>query len=413
MVTFIRTAMAFSLLAGCAAPAAAQFGLLEQGAKRAKQVSDFSWSDQEKAALGSKVSELVRQRYGVVQDAAVHKYVTLVGRAVAEKSSKPNLPWTFIVLDTDAVNAFAAPHGYVHVTRGALALMKDESELAGVLAHEIVHVSEEHTVDALKKNTLKSAAAEQVAGGNALIEFLANAAYNNILDNAYSRGDEGAADTLGIALISKTGYAPQGLGSFLTTLADRNKSATEKRGLFNSHPEMQARQDKLCLGHRQGQVDGDAAGGRTVQGDDQVQAGAAVADCHRRGRHEGPGRRVEQQGQQGRSQGGSSCRGSQEEGLRAGPSRLRRWQRDQVRPGRRLWRGSRARPREGRQGWRQPRSGGRQDRPGRPAGVQDGWVADVGVELAPGSPHDVNSEQRMIERCRASVVASMTRADLT
>lgn len=245
IVKVTRTLLSFSLLLGLASPAAAQFGLIEQGAKRAKQVSDFNWSDEEKGALGSKVSEMVRKRYGVVQDAAVHKYVTLVGRTVTEKSTKPNLPWTFIVLDTDAVNAFAAPHGYVHITRGALALMKDESELAGVLAHEIVHVAEEHTIDSLKKNTLKSAAAEQVAGGNALIEFLANAAYNNILDNAYSRGDEGAADTLGITLISKAGYAPQGLGSFLTTLAERNKSATEKRGLFSSHPEMQARQDKL------------------------------------------------------------------------------------------------------------------------------------------------------------------------
>jgi predicted Zn-dependent protease len=234
-----------SLVLAVAAPASAQFGLLEQGAKRAKQVSDFTWTDQEKAALGAKVSELVRQRYGVVQDPAVHKYVTLVGRTVTEKTTKPGLPWTFIVLDTDAVNAFAAPHGYVHITRGALALMKNEAELAGVLAHEIVHVTEEHTIDALKKNTLKSAAAEEVSGGNALIEFLANAAYNNILDNAYSRGDEGAADTVGITLISKAGYAPQGLGSFLTTLAERNKSATEKRGLFSSHPEMQARQDKL------------------------------------------------------------------------------------------------------------------------------------------------------------------------
>ena len=246
IVKVTRTLLSLSLLIGLASPAAAQFGLLEQGAKRAKQVSDFSWSNEEKAALGAKVSQMVRQRYGVVQDAAVHKYVTLVGRTVTEKSTKPSLPWTFIVLDTDAVNAFAAPHGYVHITRGALALMKDESELAGVLAHEIVHVAEEHTIDALKKNTLKSAAAEEVAGGNAMIEFLANAAYNNILDNAYSRGDEGAADTQGITLISKAGYAPQGLGSFLTTLSDRNKSATEKRGLFSSHPEMQARQDKLA-----------------------------------------------------------------------------------------------------------------------------------------------------------------------
>ena len=227
----------------------------------------------------------------------MHKYVTLVGRTVTEKSTRPGLPWTFIVLDTDAVNAFAAPHGYVHITRGALALMKDESELAGVLAHEIVHVTEEHTIDALKKNTIKSAAAAEVAGGNAMIEFLANAAYNNILDNAYSRGDEGLADAVGITLISKAGYAPQGLGNFLTTLAERNKSATEKRGLFSSHPEMQARQDKLASTITKGKLAGHAAGGRAVQGHDQVQAGAAVADRHGGGRHQGPGRRFEREGQ--------------------------------------------------------------------------------------------------------------------
>ena len=231
---------------GLAGPASAQFGLLEQGAKRAKQINDFRWTDEEKAQLGAQVSELVRKRYGVVQDAAVHKYVTLVGRTVTEKTTKANLPWTFVVLDTDAVNAFAAPHGYVHITRGALALMKNEAELAGVLAHEIVHVAEEHTVDALKKNTIKSAAAEEAAGtAGGLMTFLANAAYANIIDNAYSRGDENASDTQGIVLISKAGYAPQGLGSFLSTLAERNKSATEKRGLFSSHPEMQARQDRL------------------------------------------------------------------------------------------------------------------------------------------------------------------------
>ncbi|MBA2356486.1 MAG: M48 family metalloprotease [Acidobacteria bacterium] len=234
------------LVFGFASPAAAQLGgLLNQGARRAKQFNDFRWSNEEKAALGQQVSELVRARYGVVQDAAVHKYVTLVGTVLAQKSTKPNLPWTFIVLDTDAVNAFAAPHGYVHITRGALALMRNEAELAGVLAHEIVHVTDEHTVDALKKNTLKGAAAEAAAGDNKLIEFLADAAYKNILDNAYSRGDENSSDRQGIILINKAGYAPQGLGSFLNTLAERNKGATEKRGLFDSHPEMAARLERL------------------------------------------------------------------------------------------------------------------------------------------------------------------------
>lgn len=227
-------------------PAFAQLGgLINQGAKRAKQVNEFRWTDQEKADLGAAVSEKVRTRYGVVQNQAVHRYVTLVGLSLAQRSSKPDLPWTFIVLDTDAVNAFAAPHGYVHITRGALALARNEAELAGVLAHEILHVAEEHTVKALRSQTLKSAAAEEALKNNGLLEFLADAAYTTILDNAYSRGDENDADNKGIALANAAGYAPQGLGAFLTTLTDRNKASTEKRGLFDSHPGMQARLERL------------------------------------------------------------------------------------------------------------------------------------------------------------------------
>ena len=375
-MTFIRTVLSLSLLLGLASPAAAQFGLIEQGAKRAKQVSDFNWSDEEKAALGAKVSTLVRQRYGVVQDAAVHKYVTLVGRTVAEKSTKPGLPWTFIVLDTDAVNAFAAPHGYVHITRGALALMKDEAELAGVLAHEIVHVSEEHTIDALKKNTLKSAAAEEVSKGNALIDFLANAAYKNILDNAYSRGDEGAADTLGILLISKAGYAPQGLGNFLTTLSERNKGATAKRGLFSSHPEMQARQEKLTSTITKGKLTG------TQLVADRYKARSSTSRCRsRRSRRSKPAPRAWPAARAPRTasptQHGESRRArrpAQEEGIRARQAGLGRWQRDQVRAGRRLGRRSRTRSREGRQGRQQPRRGRREGHAGRSAGLQEGRV---------------------------------------
>ncbi len=229
-----------------ASPAFAQFGgLLDQGAKRAKQVNDLRWTDEEKATLGASVSEKVRQRYGVVQSAPVHRYVTLVGLSLAQRSSRPDLPWTFIVLDTDAVNAFAAPHGYVHVTKGALALARNEAELAGVLAHEILHVAEEHTIKALRNQTLKSAAAEEALKNNGLLEFLADAAYANILDNAYSRGDENDADNKGVALANAAGYAPQGLGAFLTALTERNSASTEKRGMFDSHPGMQARLERI------------------------------------------------------------------------------------------------------------------------------------------------------------------------
>ena len=120
--------------------------------KKANEVRDLQVTDAEEQQLGAAVSEQIRTRYGVVQDAAVHRYVALVGTALAQASTRPALPWTFIVLDTDGVNAFAAPGGFVHITRGALALIQNEAELAGVLGHEIIHVTEKHTIKSIQKS---------------------------------------------------------------------------------------------------------------------------------------------------------------------------------------------------------------------------------------------------------------------
>src|SRR6185295_8471915 len=113
-----------------------------QAQQRKAQFDDLNITEEEEIKLGTDVSMKIRQRFGVVQDAAVHKYVTLVGTVLTEQTTRPKLPWSFIVLDTDGVNAFAAPGGFVHITRGALALIKSESELAGVLGHEISHVTQ-------------------------------------------------------------------------------------------------------------------------------------------------------------------------------------------------------------------------------------------------------------------------------
>jgi hypothetical protein len=156
------------------------------------------------------------------------------------------LPWTFIVLDTDGVNAFAAPGGYVHITRGALALIKDESELAGVLGHEIIHVTAKHTIRAIQKSkAVQMGASETLSGSAGLMEKAVTATYDNIVDKGFGRADEVEADEQGVVLANKTGYAPQGIPSFLTTIKERNKDSKEKRGLFASHPEMQERIDRL------------------------------------------------------------------------------------------------------------------------------------------------------------------------
>ena len=235
-------------LAGCgllAAPAAAQFGSIGKGLSVAKKANDAVYTEAEKQQLGAEVSANIRKKFGVVQDESVHRYVTLVGAVLARVSKKPDYPWRFIVLDTDAVNAFAAPGGYVHITKGCLALVANESELAGVLGHELVHVLEDHTVKALSKAGFIDTAASASGKGDGISSALVSQV-TNIALQGFGRGEELESDQVGLGLAAKAGYQPDGLRTFLQRLTDRNKTSTEKRGLFASHPAMQERLDKLA-----------------------------------------------------------------------------------------------------------------------------------------------------------------------
>jgi hypothetical protein len=219
-----------------------QIGGITGAVKRANEVRDLQVTEAEEQQLGAAVSEKIRTRYGVVQDAAVHRYVTLVGTTLAQASTRPGLAWSFIVLDTDGVNAFAAPGGYVHITRGALAIIQTEAELAGVLGHEMIHVTEKHTIKSIQKSkAVQMGASETLSGSSALLERAVTATYDNIVEKGFGREEENESDEKGIALANRVGYAPDGLSGFLTRLKERNKDATEKRGLFASHPEMDSR----------------------------------------------------------------------------------------------------------------------------------------------------------------------------
>ena len=236
-----------------AAPAYAQIGGIGSKIRKANEakgkvqkISDLHISDADERKIGEKVSDLVRVEYGVFQDKAVTKYVTLVGMTLARASSRPDLKWEFIVLDTDGVNAFASPGGFVHITRGALGFIKSEAELAGVLGHEIAHITGKHTVNAIKKSNAVQLTSDMVPGSNELIGELAEAAYANIVEKGFDRGDEENADQVGIRLANTLSYSPSGLGTFLTKLAERNKDQeNERNGLFASHPETQGRIDRL------------------------------------------------------------------------------------------------------------------------------------------------------------------------
>jgi 2-hydroxychromene-2-carboxylate isomerase len=236
------------MLLALAAPASAQLpGTLGGLAKKAEKVKDAAGSliftDKEEQELGQQVSDQLRLRFGVVQDKAVHKYVSLVGNVLAKASSRPGLPWKFIVLDTDGVNAYAAPGGFIHITRGALSLLQTESELADMLGHEIAHVTEKHTIKAIQQGNAVKLTGEMTR--NQVLSAVADKSYQILYEGAYDRGQELNADQTGIVLANKAGYAPSGLAAFLARLDDRNKGNPDRNGLFASHPATKERIDKL------------------------------------------------------------------------------------------------------------------------------------------------------------------------
>ena len=98
-------------------------------------------SEAEELAIGQQQDVEIRREMGVYDDQALQRYVSEIGQDLARASHRPNLPWTFTIVDSPAINAFALPGGYIYVTRGILAYLDDEAELAGVLGHEIGHVT--------------------------------------------------------------------------------------------------------------------------------------------------------------------------------------------------------------------------------------------------------------------------------
>ena len=246
-------ALVFVLLA---TPAFAQLGGIgrrigqaKQQAERVKKFSDIVINEKEERAIGDDISMRVRTRFGVMQDEKVTRYVTTVGTVLAQASTRPHLNWQFIVLDTDGVNAYAAPGGLVHITRGMLGLIKNEAELAGVLGHEIGHITSKHTLGAIQKGAGIELASDEVSSGGSFtqtaIAKIGEAGYRVVFENAFDRGDEMEADKTAVLVAGKVGYAPTGLKGVLQKIGERNKGEKEPNGLFASHPQLSDRMSAI------------------------------------------------------------------------------------------------------------------------------------------------------------------------
>ncbi|MFN4117214.1 M48 family metalloprotease [Acidovorax sp.] len=186
-------------------------------------------------------------------DMALQRYVNQLGRWISLQSERPNLPWTFVVLDDPGYNAFAAPGGYVFVTKGLIDRCADEAELAGILAHEITHVTGKHHLHAMRK-TAQSGLLTQLVASQIKTNAVGNVVASQVLAlgrNLYARGldqtDEYEADRVGVALATRAGFDPYGLVAVLQQL----RTATPDNPMFTlalaTHPPAQARLDQLEL----------------------------------------------------------------------------------------------------------------------------------------------------------------------
>ncbi|MCB6184025.1 M48 family metallopeptidase [Leeia sp. TBRC 13508] len=212
----------------------------------AQMTSDVS--PEEELAMGKEMSAYLLGAKPLLKNAAVENYVNKVGRWIALQSDRPDLNWHFGVIDTPSVNAFAAPSGYVFVTKGLLKNVKNESELAGVLGHEIAHVIKRHHVNAIKKQggvKLFGAVLNKQAQkeGSAESQLFANA-MKNMFTSGLSHSDEFEADKMGVVLATRAGYNPYGLPSVLQMYASDQKDPGFEL-LTSTHPLPNDRIDRL------------------------------------------------------------------------------------------------------------------------------------------------------------------------
>lgn len=194
-------------------------------------------SEQDELAMGREITGRMLGAAPLVNDAVLQAYVNRVGRWIALQSERPDLPWRFAVIDTASINAFAAPGGYVMLTRGLYEILDSEAQLAGVLAHEIGHIVRRHHVTVMQKSAALSAGAQLAQRDNR------SAILNNMIGTGaevFARGlDKSAeyeADAIGVVLAARAGYNPFGLVDVLQKLAAMGTADGSLALLFKTHP---------------------------------------------------------------------------------------------------------------------------------------------------------------------------------
>jgi predicted Zn-dependent protease len=198
------------------------------------------YSEQDEIAIGKQTDVQIRNQYGIYDDPGLNDYVTRVGVSLGPHTHRSHLQYHFAVLDSPVVNAFAVPGGYVYVTRGILALMKSEAELAVVLGHEMGHVNARHSIHRMSEQTLFGLGLAVGTSLNKTVADIAGIAGVGIqlLFLKYSRDDERQADQLGVDYSRKGGYNPGEMIGFFASLEKMGDLSGKHSipGFLSTHP---------------------------------------------------------------------------------------------------------------------------------------------------------------------------------
>ncbi len=222
-------------------------------------------SESQERAMGRQADEEVLGAMGAYEDADLEAYVRSVGENLSSRSERTDLAWTFRVIDDPAVNAFALPGGYIYVTRGLLAHLSSEAELATVIGHEIGHVTGRHSVERLSKQQLASIGLGVGAIVSPEVARFGDLAQTGlgILFLKYSRDDERQADELGLRYMMRAGYDPRESPAVFRVLERVGETAGGRvPGWLATHPDPGARAETMRAAVAA--ASGDASGTRVA-----------------------------------------------------------------------------------------------------------------------------------------------------
>jgi len=201
-----------------------------------------TFTDEEEMAMGRKAAEETDKQMVLLNAPLLTAYVNKVGQKVAKESRRPEIQYTFKIVNTDTVNAFSLPGGFIYVNRGILDFVTSESELAGVLAHEVGHVVAYHSMnDVARRYWADRLAYEAKKAGVLSDEQMTDmlkkyGGYLLFVDRKFSREEESEADMLGMYNAIRAGYDPLGLVSALGRMSKFTGNPTLVEGLLMNHP---------------------------------------------------------------------------------------------------------------------------------------------------------------------------------